>query len=132
MRNTYPTNNRSEVVKTTRNTLILDAYNANPSSMKAMLTSFAKQNYKNKICILGDMLELGMHSKREHLEIINLTKKLTLEAIFIGKEFALIYKNAFQSRKEFEGFLESNPIQNKTILLKGSRRIGLEGLKVLL
>ena len=127
-----PANNRSEVVKTTRNTLILDAYNANPSSMKAMLTSFAKQNYKNKICILGDMLELGMHSKREHLEIINLTKELTLETIFIGKEFSLIYKNAFQSRKEFEGFLESNPIQNKTILLKGSRRIGLEGLKVLL
>ena len=101
-----PTNNRSEVVKTTRNTLILDAYNANPSSMKAMLTSFAKQNYKNKVCILGDMLELGMHSKKEHLEIINLTRELTLETIFIGKEFSLIYKNAFQSRKEFEGFLE--------------------------
>jgi len=127
-----PTNNRSEVVKTTRNTLILDAYNANPSSMKAMLISFAKQNYKNKICILGDMLELGIHSKREHLEIINLTKELTLETIFIGKEFSLIYKNAFQNRKEFEGFLESNPIKNKTILLKGSRRIGLEGLKALL
>jgi UDP-N-acetylmuramoyl-tripeptide--D-alanyl-D-alanine ligase len=127
-----PTNNRSEVVKTTRNTLILDAYNANPSSMKAMLTSFAKQNYKNKICILGDMLELGMYSKKEHLKIINLTRELTLETIFIGKEFSLVYKNAFISRKEFEGFLKSNPIQNKTILLKGSRSIGLEELKVLL
>jgi len=127
-----PKNNRSEVVKTTTNTLILDSYNANPSSMKAMLISFAKQNYLNKICILGDMLELGIHSKREHLKIVNLTKELNLETIYIGNEFSLIYKNAFQSKKEFERFLKSNPIQNKTILLKGSRRIGLEELKVLL
>ena len=127
-----PKNNRSEVVKTTTNTLILDSYNANPSSMKAMLISFAKQNYLNKICILGDMLELGIHSKREHLKIVNLTKELNLETIYIGNEFSLLYKNAFQSKKEFERFLKSNPIQNKTILLKGSRRIGLEELKFLL
>lgn len=127
-----PKNNRSEVVKTTTNTLILDSYNANPSSMKAMLISFAKQNYLNKICILGDMLELGIHSKREHLKIVNLTKELNLETIYIGNEFSLLYKNAFQSKKEFERFLKSNPIQNKTILLKGSRSIGLEELKVLL
>ncbi|MBT5750900.1 MAG: UDP-N-acetylmuramoyl-tripeptide--D-alanyl-D-alanine ligase, partial [Flavobacteriales bacterium] len=56
--NYIPTNNRSQLVKTKTNTLILDAYNANPSSMKAMLNSFANQKYKNKLCILGDMLEL--------------------------------------------------------------------------
>ena len=68
-----PKNNRSEITETKRNTLILDAYNANPSSMTAMLHSFAKQNYENKLCVLGDMFEMGETSLKEHQEIIDLT-----------------------------------------------------------
>ena len=127
-----PTNNRSEIINTTRNTLILDAYNANPSSMKAMLTSFSEQDYKNKLCILGDMLELGDYSVSEHKIIVDLIKELKLEAILIGEEFSKINKGAFKNREEIEKFLKSNPIQNKTILLKGSRGLGLEKLKELL
>ena len=127
-----PTNNRSEIINTTKNTLILDAYNANPSSMKAMLTSFSEQDYKNKLCILGDMLELGDYSVSEHKIIVDLIKELKLEAILIGEEFSKISQGALKNREEFEKFLKSNPIQNKTILLKGSRGIGLEKLKELL
>ena len=124
-----PTNNRSEIVETKNNTLILDAYNANPSSMKAMLNSFSKQNYDNKLCILGDMLELGEYSKLEHKSIINLCEKLELECIYVGEEFNEVSFNAFSSRVELEEYLQKNSIKNKTILLKGSRGIGLEKLE---
>jgi len=123
-----PENNRSEIIRTKNNKLILDAYNANPSSMKAMIISFSKLNYKNKLCILGDMLELGRYSTDEHKSVINLCKKLNLESITIGREFIKANENAFKSRCEFELFLKSNPIKNKTILLKGSRGISLEKL----
>ena len=66
-----PTNNRSETIKTTKNTVILDAYNANPTSMKEMIISFSRK-IKNKICVLGDMLELGDYSYTSHKEIIKL------------------------------------------------------------
>lgn len=127
-----PSNNRSEVISTSKNTIILDAYNANPSSMNAMITSFSKQDYKNKICILGDMLELGSYSKKEHSSIINLVSELNLNAFFIGEEFLEVNNNSFKDREDFETFLKSNPIKNKTILLKGSRGIGLEKLVELL
>ena len=123
-----PTNNRSQIVKTNSNTLILDAYNANPSSMSAMLYSFAEQTYENKICILGDMLELGEHSRKEHLKIISLCQKLHLDVIFIGEEFAKLNYNAYSTTDKFSLYLENNPIKNKTILLKGSRGIALEKL----
>ena len=124
-----PTNNRSQIINTKSNTLILDAYNANPSSMKAMLNSFSKQNYDNKLCILGDMLELGEYSKLEHKSIINLCEKLELECIYVGEEFNKVCSNAFSSRVELEEDLQKNSIKNKTILLKGSRGIGLEKLE---
>ena len=123
-----PKNNRSEIQKTNNNTIILDAYNANPSSMKSMLYSFAKQKYNNKMCILGDMLELGKQTEKEHKSIIKLTKDLSLNCFFIGREFADISKNGFKNKKEFKSFLIKNPIKNKTILIKGSRGIGLEEL----
>ena len=123
-----PKNNRSEILKTKNNTLILDAYNANPSSMKAMLNSFAQQNYTNKLCILGDMLELGGYAKSEHTAILELIEELDLKVFLIGKEFSKISKKAFKDRIKFIKFLESYPIKNKTILLKGSRGISLEKL----
>ena len=126
--NYTPKNNRSEILKTKDNLLILDAYNANPSSMKAMITSFSKQDYTNKLCILGDMLELGEYTIKEHSAILDLIDTLNLEIILIGKEFSKISNKAFKDRNAFEIFLKSNPIKNKTILLKGSRGISLEKL----
>ncbi|MEC7863895.1 MAG: UDP-N-acetylmuramoyl-tripeptide--D-alanyl-D-alanine ligase [Bacteroidota bacterium] len=126
--NYTPKNNRSEIFQTNDNMLILDAYNANPSSMKAMITSFSRQDYDNKLCILGDMLELGKYTIDEHAAILNLVETLNLEVFLIGKEFSKICKKAFKDRNEFELFLKSNPIKNKTILLKGSRGISLEKL----
>tara|TARA_B100000767_G_scaffold18223_1_gene16745 strand:+ start:380 stop:1636 length:1257 start_codon:yes stop_codon:yes gene_type:complete len=126
--NYIPTNNRSQLVKTKTNTLILDAYNANPSSMKAMLNSFANQQYKNKLCILGDMLELGGGSNKEHLDIIKLTIKLELDCLFVGKIFNRLTENGFKTRNELAKNIQNNNIYNKTILLKGSRGIGLEKL----
>ena len=127
-----PKNNRSEIIKTKSNTIILDAYNANPSSMTAMLHSFAKQNYENKLCILGDMLEMGNTSLQEHKAIIDLANELKLECIFIGTEFAQVHKQVYNSTDKFSEFLKEKPIKNKTILLKGSRGITLEKLVELL
>ncbi len=128
-----PSNNRSQIIKTLNNTLILDAYNANPSSMKAMLTSFSEQNYENKMCILGDMLELGKDSEKEHKLIVDLTNNLKLDCLFVGEEFKAISKNCFKHKNELINFIkEGNPIINKTILLKGSRGIGLEELTIVL
>ena len=126
--NYIPTNNRSQLVKTKKNTLILDAYNANPSSMKAMLNSFANQEYKNKLCILGDMLELGGESNNEHLEIIKLTNQLELDCIFVGEIFYSLTKNSFKNKQELVKYIQVNNIHKRTILLKGSRGIGLEQL----
>ena len=132
-----PSNNRSEIIETEKNTVILDAYNANPSSMQAMIKSFAKQKYAKKICILGDMLELGASSVKEHQKIFDLTKKLKLECVFIGNEFSKVSKIAYKNRSDFETYLQQNPkakrnFMNKTILLKGSRGVELEKLKYLL
>ena len=74
------------------------------------------------------MLELGKHTTGEHEAIVELAKKLNLETILIGKEFSKISNKAFKDRNEFEIFLKSNPLKDKTILLKGSRSISLEKL----
>ena len=127
-----PKNNRSEIIKTKSNTIILDAYNANPSSMSAMLYSFAKQNYQNKLCILGDMLELGKDAEKEHKAIIDLANELKLECIFIGEEFSKVHEKAHKKTDKFTKVLKRNSIKNKTILLKASRGIALEKLVDLL
>ena len=126
--NYIPTNNRSQIVETKKNTLILDAYNANPSSMKAMLNSFSNQKYKNKLCILGDMLELGEESKKEHLNIIKLTNELKLDCLFVGEIFHNLTKNSFKDKIDLVKYIQKKNIQKKMILLKGSRKISLEEL----
>lgn len=130
--NYTPKNNRSQIVNTRRNRLILDAYNANPASMRAMLTAFAKQDYKNKLCILGDMLELGKNSEKEHNTIVELTKELSLEALFVGKEFSKVNSETYKSTSALSDKLKFDTIKKKTILLKGSRGIALEKLVDLL
>ncbi len=95
-----PANNRSQLIKTNRNTIILDAYNANPTSMEAALQSFAKFDADKKLVVLGDMLELGNNSKIEHQRIISLLKNLNLhEVILVGKIFQSL---SCETEKVFE------------------------------
>ena len=100
--------------------------------MSAMLYSFAKQNYQNKLCILGDMLELGKDAEKEHKAIIDLANELKLECIFIGEEFSKVHEKAHKKTDKFTKVLKRNSIKNKTILLKASRGIALEKLVDLL
>ena len=124
-----PDNNRSQVIKTNSNTLILDAYNANPSSMREMLESFSSMDNKNKMCILGEMGELGEFSRDEHLNIVKLVKKLKIKTFFIGQEFVNIEKtNTYLSIDDFNKYLNKQPIKESAILIKGSRLMTLEKL----
>ena len=127
-----PSDNRSEIIRTNKNLVILDAYNANPSSMKAMLKSFSKYKSNNKLCILGDMLELGECSMQEHIDIIKLCADLKLETLFVGTEFKTIKKESFRTKEDINKYIQKNKTTNKTILLKGSRGIQLETLISLL
>jgi UDP-N-acetylmuramoyl-tripeptide--D-alanyl-D-alanine ligase len=127
------TNNRSQVVHTEKNTLILDAYNANPTSVKAALSSFSKIEHENKLVILGDMLELGDLTEEAHKEIVELVTKYNLEAIFVGNNYYSlkdIYTNYlfFESTEAAKSFLSLTQPSKNMILLKGSRSIGLEKL----
>ena len=122
-----PSNNRSQVIKTESNTMILDAYNANPSSMYEMINSFSKIQNKNKICILGDMAELGKYSQKEHLNIIHLLEKLKIKCLFVGNEFSKHNKNnSFTNVYSLIDYLNSKQIKESTVLIKGSRSIALE------
>lgn len=128
-----PENNRSQVKKTERNTLILDAYNANPTSVESALDSFAAMQHEDKFFILGDMLELGEETIPSHLSVISQTKQLDLKGIFVGEIYAELAKKdstirAFQSKEEAKEFLSVAQPKGNLILLKGSRGIGLETL----
>ena len=131
--NYSPDNNRSQVKKTVNNTLILDCYNANPSSMRSAIESFAMIYDENKILIIGDMLELGTDSAQEHLLIAEFVKQLGLKGFSVGPLFAAIKTDAFIKQFEHKNdallYIKENPIANKLILLKGSRGIGLETLE---
>jgi UDP-N-acetylmuramoyl-tripeptide--D-alanyl-D-alanine ligase len=128
-----PDNNRSQVKKTSRNTLILDCYNANPSSMRSAIESFAMIDNENKILIIGDMLELGNDSQKEHLQIAEYAKHLGLNAYSVGPLFTAIKTDAFIKKFEQKNdaleFFKELQLTNKLILLKGSRGIGLETLE---
>jgi UDP-N-acetylmuramoyl-tripeptide--D-alanyl-D-alanine ligase len=128
-----PSNNRSQLVKTQKNTIILDAYNANPTSMKNSIENFVNQSFDKKVLILGDMLELGEYSGEEHKNIINLIKNLKLyKTILVGNEFYKQKSNEnidyFINLEDVISFLKQLDINNAHILLKGSRKIGLEKL----
>lgn len=126
IRNYVPTNNRSQLVKTERNTLTIDAYNANPTSMQAAITSF-----KGDCFILGDMLELGDYSHLEHQNIVNLLTEQNQQHVFlVGKEFAATTAHypVFADADALAAYLTEHPITGHHILLKGSRGIKLEKL----
>lgn len=130
-----PSNNRSEFKRTAKNELILDAYNANPSSMEKAIENFAQMPGDNKLAILGDMFELGADSQRHHKEIASKAKELGLHVLFVGKEFHNSNPGESNFYSEIEGLvneINTHPIHGKTILIKGSRGIKLERLVELL
>jgi UDP-N-acetylmuramoyl-tripeptide--D-alanyl-D-alanine ligase len=128
-----PENNRSQVKKTEKNTLILDCYNANPTSMRSALESFAMIEHPAKLFIIGDMLELGEQSEAEHKIVLDFIEKNHLFGFTVGPIFEKIesmnVRNSFNNRNEALAHFESNELKDSLILLKGSRGIGLEILE---
>lgn len=129
-----PTNNRSQILKTEFNTVILDAYNANPSSMEVALRNFSLQKSNNQIVILGKMNELGSFSLDEHKNIQNLANSFPFEqVILIGEHYSQNPNNVvLQNTDELFLWLKKNPLKNKNILIKGSRSNKLEQIVSLL
>lgn len=123
-----PTNMRSQVVKKEGRTLVLDTYNANPSSMTASLHNFATFE-GNRTIIIGDMLELGEESEKEHQNVLQLAIELAFDQIItVGKYFKSVNPSAlsFDNTAELIEYLKHNTIHSENILLKGSRGIALE------
>ena len=126
-----PDNNRSQISVKNNNTIILDAYNANPTSMSLALESFKKTNYKNKMIIVGDMFELGKDSNHYHQEIINRLEKINDCIIYIVGEYFCKTKHSdkiksFSTTKELINNLSKTNVSNYSILIKGSRGMQLE------
>ncbi len=130
--NYNPTNNRSQMVAKGSNTVLLDAYNANPSSMAAALLQFMKQPANRKMVILGDMYELGEESPAEHAALGQLIAQGNFDVVILaGKDmrFALDYLPKayyFPDKFSLHNWIADNPMQNTHILIKGSRGMGLE------
>ena len=124
LRDYTPTNNRSQCTKTESNTLIVDAYNANPTSMDAALRNFSKIQASSKALILGDMKELGEDSIMEHNKILALISSLGFTKVYlVGSEFTKSAAGAYHCFENVEALKEhlaTNPIKDCTILIKGS------------
>lgn len=126
--NYTPTNMRSQIVKQNGKTLVLDTYNANPSSMTASLNNFISFE-GSKTIIIGDMLELGEESATEHQNILQLAQNLGFdEIITVGKQFKNINFStvSFENTSELIEYLKLNKIKSENVLLKASRGISLE------
>ena len=130
-----PSNNRSQMQKTDRNTLILDAYNANPSSMGVALDSFALMEAPRKVALLGDMRELGDNSVAEHIKVVEKVAASGFEACLVGEEFGKALASAgtppnvighFATSDELVAWLTEHPVEGACVLVKGSRGIRME------
>lgn len=124
-----PQNNRSQLTITAKNKLVVDAYNANPTSMKAAIQNFADMQVNGKVLILGDMLELGEQTENEHLQIIELLKHGNFEQVFlVGKVFNALQHPfiSFENKDILTEEIKNHPLEDKFILIKGSRGIQLE------
>ncbi|MDO6598251.1 UDP-N-acetylmuramoyl-tripeptide--D-alanyl-D-alanine ligase [Oceanihabitans sp. 2_MG-2023] len=128
--NYIPQNNRSQIMTIKNNKIILDAYNANPTSMQAALTNFSNLKDENKMVILGDMFELGNEAKTEHQNIARLTTDLGFNKIFLIGENFFTSETILEKVKKYKSFedFKNNFEQPKkaTILIKGSRGMALE------
>ena len=126
-----PENNRSQITITDSNTVVLDAYNANPTSMKLAIESFCKTSYTNKMIIVGDMFELGKDSNKYHQEITDSLESISDTKIYIvGKDFSKTNHSkkikSFPSTEELINNISKLNISNYSILIKGSRAMQLE------
>ena len=133
--NYVPSNHRSQSVKTTQNWVILDAYNANPSSMTHALNDFASRGHDKPLVILGDMAELGDASEAAHREMVDMCRAQGLELWSVGQWFGRIHDaGGHKDWMHFSGLdalvahLQSNPSEGRQILVKGSRSAALERL----
>lgn len=124
-----PSNNRSQVIKKGSNTIIMDAYNANPSSMRAAIENFAGIQADKKVLLLGAMMELGTDSVKEHQDLVNLLERTHWEAVvLVGGDFKkvthpyIFLENATEAGK----WLQQQQYQDTHILIKGSRSTGME------
>lgn len=125
--------NRSQVSTVGTNTVVFDCYNANPSSMKAAIESFIQLDAENPVLILADMLEMGEHAEREHADMLNYIETTGIgRVILTGAEFKKADKEnryiSFETTAETKDWLQKHPIENATVLLKGSRGYKLEQL----
>jgi UDP-N-acetylmuramoyl-tripeptide--D-alanyl-D-alanine ligase len=135
--NYQPANNRSQIKITKNNTLICDSYNANPTSMHSAIDSFEKIQAEDKLVILGDMLELGEKSEEEHIKILTELRSFRIEDVLLAgplfqKISAKFGFKSFPNVNKLVDFLKKEPVKGKTILVKGSRGIGLEKIYDLL
>ena len=131
LENYLPTNSRSQIVKSKTNTIILDAYNANPSSLEASIKNFAEIVADNKILMIGDMLELGEYSEVEHRNILHIIEMLNFNnVILVGPQFSSVCEKkdwlCFKNSMLAKDWLILNPIKNAYVLIKGSRGIKME------
>lgn len=128
-----PTNNRSQVIETGKNRVVMDAYNANPTSMSYAIKNFRNICKDDNLLILGNMLELGEESEQEHKNIIELLKELRFKNVYlVGSEFSQCSKNSeyssFDNVEELAQYLSNNPVTGKDILVKGSNSVHLNKL----
>ncbi len=137
--NSYvPENNRSQMVVSENNKILFDAYNANPTSMKAALENFVALKEDNKIVILGEMKELGNDSESEHIKTLNFLRNQDLSSIYlVGESYKVLLSehdgiNWFEDVISLRNYILDNEIKNSFILVKGSRSNQLEKLKEVL
>lgn len=131
LENYMPSNNRSQIVRKGSNKFLLDAYNANPTSMTKALESFAAYKEKNKVAILGDMLELGIFSREAHQKIVDLAVDLAIPVITVGEEFGKIKSRQIKNFPNTTSLIKwfwKQSYEDTFFLLKGSRGIALEAL----
>jgi UDP-N-acetylmuramoyl-tripeptide--D-alanyl-D-alanine ligase len=129
-----PSNMRSQVMKKGTNTIILDAYNANPSSMTAAIENISAMNASNKVLIIGDMFELEGEAEKEHRDIGKLIKAKGIKKVYLcGSLFKsalneISFAKHFEKKEQLIEELKKNPIKDSTVLVKASRGIGLESV----
>ncbi len=132
-----PSNNRSQELYKETTRIVLDAYNANPTSMEKSLRNFSKLSEQRKIVFLGDMFELGKYSKEEHQKVYNIAQQLNFSAIYlIGNHFSKVKTNSnttkYKDFKALKDVFDTIDLKNSVILIKGSRGMALEQILDLL
>lgn len=125
-----PTNNRSQVIETAKNRVVMDAYNANPTSMSHAIKNFRNICKDDNLLILGDMRELGEESEQEHKNILQLLKELRFKKVYlVGPEFSKCSKSSefssYDNVEELAQYLHQHPVSGKDILVKGSNSVHL-------